>query len=151
MPGLGPAPKDPSRRARRNVDVHPTTTLPFQSCNAPELPKTVDWHPQTRRWWSTWQDSPMAELMGPTDWDFLLDTALMHNALWSGGHWTVAAELRLRVAKFGATPEDRLRLRISWADADAKDGSRPQAAAVPDRASSRYAKLRAVPTPTAED
>lgn len=151
MPGRGLAPKDPSRRARRNVDVHPSTTLPFQSCNPPELPLSKDWHPQTRRWWATWRDSPMAQLMGPTDWDFLLDTALMHHALWADGHWTVAAELRLRVAKFGATPEDRLRLRIQWADADAKDGSRPQAASVPERSSSRYAQLRAVPTPSSED
>jgi hypothetical protein len=145
MPGRGPAPKDPSRRARRNVDTTPTTTLPFQSCNAPQLPDTIDWHPQTRRWWETWSSSPMAEIMGPTDWDFLLDTALMHNALWSNGHWTVAAELRLRVSKFGATPEDRLRLRIQWADADEKDAARPQAVSVPHR--ERYAKLRVVPTP----
>lgn len=145
MAGRGAAPKDPARRARTNKDPHPTITLPFQSCDAPQLPSDFPWHPQTRRWWETWRNSPMASIMGPTDWDFLLDTALMHHSLWEGGHWTLAAELRLRVAKFGATPEDRLRLRVQWADADERDLARPQAANVPDRNSTRYAQLRAVP------
>lgn len=47
-----------------------------------------------------------------TDWDFLLDTALMHHTMWSKQRWEFAAELRLRAAKFGATPEDRMRLRM---------------------------------------
>ena len=38
----------------------------------------------------------------------------------------MAAELRLRVAKFGATPEDRARLRIQFAQADEADSKRPE-------------------------
>ena len=48
-----------------------------------------------------------------TDWDFLLDTALMHHTMWAKARWEFAAELRLRAAKFGATPEDRMRLRLT--------------------------------------
>lgn len=144
MAGHGPAPKPAHRRARVNADPAPTTTLPFQRCEPPELPDDVDWHPQTLRWWAIWQQSPMAEIMGPTDWSFLLDTALMHNAMWKKGQWTLAAEVRLRVAKFGATPEDRLRLRIQWADADAADGRREQTTGIPSRANSRFTGLRAV-------
>jgi hypothetical protein len=44
--------------------------------------------------------------------------------VWAKGQWTLAAELRLRVAKMGATPEDRARLRITFADADEKDEKR---------------------------
>ena len=44
--------------------------------------------------------------------------------MWSKGQWTLAAEVRLRVAKFGATPEDRARLRMVFADADEKDDKR---------------------------
>lgn len=75
--------------------------------------------------------------MTGTDWDFLLDTALLHAELWSGNR-SVAAELRLRVAKFGATPEDRARLRIQVGD-----GEKPPTAKKP--AASRYAHLRVVP------
>lgn len=89
----------------------------------------------------------MSELMGPVDWSYLLDTALMHHSMWTHGQWTLAAEVRLRVAQYGATPADRLRLRIQWADADDKDAKIPQAAPVPNRASARYGQLRVLPTP----
>jgi len=76
------------------------------------LPIREEWHPQTVRWWRHWRTSPQASrMLSEPDWDFLLDTALMHHKMWSQGRWDFAAELRLRVAKFGATPEDRLRLR----------------------------------------
>lgn len=71
-----------------------------------------------------WAESELARDFTATDWSFLLDTALMHHAMWSKGQWTLAAEVRLRVAKFGATPEDRARLRITFADADEKDEKR---------------------------
>jgi hypothetical protein len=71
-----------------------------------------------------WAESELAKDFTATDWSFLLDTALMHHAMWSKGQWTLAAEVRLRVAKFGATPEDRARLRITFADADEKDEKR---------------------------
>jgi len=51
------------------------------------------------------------------------------------GNGAVAAELRLRVAKFGATPEDRLRLRMQVAEPEKAPEARPAA---------RYAHLRAV-------
>lgn len=52
-----------------------------------------------------------------TDWSELLDTAVIHALFWSG-EVKLAAELRLRVAAFGATPADRARLRIVFAQAD---------------------------------
>ena len=71
-----------------------------------------------------WKRSAQAETFTESDWSFLEDTALMHDAMWSKGQWTLAAEVRLRVAKFGATPEDRARLRMVFADADEKDEKR---------------------------
>lgn len=149
MAGTGPAPKDPSRRARRNKDPNPTTRLQFHPCDPPELPNDYAWHPMTVRWWEIWRQSPMAEIMGATDWSFLLDTALMHTTMWDRGQWTLAAEVRLRVAKFGATPEDRLRLRIQWADADDRDSQVPQHAPIPNRDSKRYGQLKVLPLPGA--
>lgn len=35
---------------------------------------------------------------------------MLHHAFWADGRLELAAELRLRQAKFGATPEDRARL-----------------------------------------
>lgn len=145
MPGIGPPPKEPSRRAGHRKDPNPTTRLPFKPCVPPDLPEDCefDWHPQTRAWWKVWQECPQATMMGETDWAYMLDTALMHHHMWGRQQWTLAAEVRQRLAQFGATPADRLRLRIQWADADNKD--LPQTVPIPER--SRYADLKALPTP----
>jgi hypothetical protein len=66
--------------------------------------------------------------MGITDWDFHLDTAVLHNDYWRpaavrNGKLDSAelsptaksnylAEIRQRVAKFGATWEDRAKLQL---------------------------------------
>jgi hypothetical protein len=145
MAGRGPAPKDPSRRARRNADPVATTLLRFEAAEQPELPEDMEWPAATRRWWRMWGESPQAEHFGSTDWDFLLDTALIHAATWSGST-TAATELRLRVAKFGATPEDRARLRMQFAQADEADSKRP--GGKPARES--YADLRVLPSASGE-
>lgn len=77
----------------------------------------------TLAWWQTWRESPQAQTFTETDWAFLIDTALMRHAMWDKGQRTLAAEVRLRAAKFGATPEDRARLKLKVDD----PVSRPQA------------------------
>ncbi|WP_411140258.1 hypothetical protein [Streptomyces sp. x-80] len=151
MAGIGPAPKDPSRRARRNKGPTPQTILRFERAEAPALPTfeiEVDgdlvefaWPARTVEWWDMWRASPQAEHFGSTDWDFLLDTALIHAKYWRGD-LSLAAELRLRVAKHGATMEDRARLRMAFAEADEADGGKGSSGAVAAR--ERYAKLRVV-------
>jgi hypothetical protein len=139
MAGRGPAPKPAHRKAGHSKDGHPTTVLRFEQAEAPELPPSYDWPAPTRRWWATWLASPQAEHFGSTDWDFLLDTALIHAEFWAGNA-AVGAELRLRVAKFGATPEDRARLRMQFAEADAADAKRQ----VPSASREQYGDLRVV-------
>jgi len=146
MAGRGPAPKPADRRARRNKDQIPHTVLRFERADQPPLPDDVDWHPRTRAWWAMWGRAPQSELFTATDWSFLLDTALMHHAMWSKGQWTLAAEVRLRVAKFGATPEDRARLRMVFADADEKDEKRLAKQQQGQSARERYGNLRVLPT-----
>jgi hypothetical protein len=111
MAGKGPAPKSPEQRRRRNVDPIPTQTIAQDGVlRGPDLPSGYPWHSQTFRWWDTWRKSAQAATFTDTDWDFLIDTALLHSSYWNGDN--VGAELRLRVSKFGATPEDRMRLRL---------------------------------------
>ncbi len=127
MAGRGPAPKPtrtrPNDQARRDAET--TTRVDDGVVRGPELPSRMppfvvgkgedasviaDWPAQTLAWWDTWRRSPQAQGWGQTDWDFLLDTAVIHGRFW-WGDLSQANELRLRVAKFGATPEDRQRLR----------------------------------------
>lgn len=123
MAGRGPAPKDPSRRARRNKEPQPLRVIHAEPTAQPDLPAHMDWPQATADWWAMWAESPLSAEFTSTDWAFLLDTALLHAALWSGDS-KAAPELRLRVAKFGATPEDRARLRITFAQADDADEKR---------------------------
>ncbi|PJN40922.1 hypothetical protein CG747_10350 [Streptomyces sp. CB02959] len=145
MAGRGPAPKDPVRRARRNADVMLQTILPFERAAPPELPdwpgEDGDWPVRTRDWWQVWRASPQAEHFSSTDWDFLLDTALIHARLWSG-ELSAAAELRLRVAKFGATPEDRARLRMQFAPDESRENY-PESNS-PQSAKKRYSALKVI-------
>lgn len=136
MAGMGPPPKANGRKIRRNQDQTPTTVVRFERAEQPELPEDIPWPEQTQRWWRMWADSPLSENFGVTDWDFLLDTALLHAQYWSGD-MSKAAEIRLRVAKFGATPEDRARLRIQFAEADERNGAAPQ-----DETQSKSARQR---------
>lgn len=80
-----------------------------------DLPGTFEWPPETLAWWETWRTSAQASKFTDTDWSFLLDTAVLHAEFWLGNR-ALARELRLRAAKFGATPEDRARLRIEIGD-----------------------------------
>jgi len=131
MPGRGPAPKAANKRARRNAEPVTMRILPAVIAEQPELPTRykakddedgtwrdeVDWPIVTVRWWAMWRDSPLAAAFTYNDWSFLMDTALLHAEFWEG-NVKLAPELRLREAKFGATPEDRARLRITFAQAE---------------------------------
>jgi len=76
----------------------------------------IDWPSATVTWWEMWGTSPLASDFTETDWSELLIAAFLH-AEFMEGNYKLAGELRLRTAKFGATPEDRLRLRIQFAQA----------------------------------
>lgn len=112
MAGRGPAPKDPSQRRRRNASEPLTVVQPDGQRYGNPLPDSHEWPAATLAWWETWRTCALAAKLTDTDWSFLLDTAVLHAEYWLGNR-SVAAELRLRVAKFGATPEDRARMKIS--------------------------------------
>lgn len=136
MAGRGPAPKDPNRRARTNSDPIPLRVITADPTEQPDLPTfevehdgeltEFVWPARTREWWQMWKDSPLSAEFTATDWSELLDAAVLHARYWRGDV-KLAAELRLRVAKFGATPEDRARLRITFAQADEAEEKRTPA------------------------
>lgn len=131
MAGRGPAPKDSEKRARANSDPVTLRVVPVLPVRQPELPELwisntqLVWPNQTQEWWRVWGESPLSANFTDSDWSFLLDTAILHAQLWSGDS-KVAGELRLRVAKFGATPEDRQRLRIKFAVPDGEEYEKPK-------------------------
>ena len=152
MAGHGPPRKPDEKRARRNADPVAMRVIVAEPVKQPTLPQIwerntktgkrqrVAWPAETRKWWKMWGDSPLSRDFTSTDWAELLITARLHAAV-VDGDLKHAAELRLRVAKFGATPEDRARLRITFAAADEAE----QKADQPERKrTDRYTGLRAV-------
>lgn len=121
--GNRPVPKPDEQRARRNK-VAPMKVILAEPTAQPPLPESMPggepWPSQTLDWWVMWAESPLSAEYTATDWSYLLDTAISHGQLWSGDS-KAAAELRLRMERFGATPADRARLRITFAQADAAD------------------------------
>lgn len=148
MAGRGPAPKPASQRARTNSDPMGVRVVKAEPVPAPDLPETMPggdpWPVETVTWWEHWRNDPLAAEFRTSDWDELLTAALLHGRVWSG-EVKYAAELRLRVAKFGATQEDRARLRITYAHADEADDKVARRRAATDQpVKSRYQGLRAV-------
>ncbi len=112
--------------ARRNKHTEITLERGDGSLIGPELSWSIDWHPKTKEWWDTWRSSPIAPMLEGTDWEELENTALLHHNIWNSrisvAQMSAAlAEIRQRVAKYGATYEDRLKLRIKFADASFKE------------------------------
>lgn len=113
MAGAGPAPKE--RRTRDRDNAKRDSIIADGQVRGFDLPELSgeDWHPNTVALWEAWRRSPQAvRMVTDLDWHFLLDTMLMHHTMWAKGKWEFAAEVRLRAAKFGVTPEDRLRLKL---------------------------------------
>lgn len=138
MAGRGPAPKAerqrPSDTKARTSEM--TKLATDQQLRGPDLPEG-EWHQRTVDWFSNWRRSAVAQTFVDTDWDFLIDTAVLHSEMWNGnlGH---AAELRLRVGKLAGTPEDRLRMRITI------DKEEQQAATARSMTDDRKARLLAI-------
>ncbi|WP_220234491.1 hypothetical protein [Brachybacterium alimentarium] len=106
-----------------------------------ERPGGLPWPKLTREWWARWAEEPMAREFSGPDWAFLMDTALLHAAVWADGEVKLLGELRLRTAKYGVTPEDRARLRIQYSSADAAEERLEQSGA---GARARRGQIRAL-------
>lgn len=156
MAGRGPAPKDPSKRARRNADPVGHTVLRQETVEPPPLPSRYADFPEVAEWWDSWVNSPQAEVLSSTDWQFLKDTLPLVEAYHYGrdkdglpNGLKYGAEIRLRVAQFGATPADRARLRMTFAAADEAE-RKQNTGREPGAAKSLYSGLRVVGGATSE-
>ena len=146
MAGRGPTPKPAARRARTNSDpvgVRVVESAPVAQPPLPdEMPGGMGWPARTVEWWQMWGNDPLAADFRATDWSELMDCALIHAQVWSG-EIKLAGELRLRTAKFGATAEDRARLRIQFAAADDAEDRRDRRKTSGD-SRAKYKGLKAV-------
>lgn len=120
MAGRGRVPSVPVDKLARPSTRQETELKTDDVARGPDLPEMAAdietgqpyWHPRTVEWYETMRTSEVAQTFLKSDWDFLVDTALLHTAFWRGSY-KHAAELRMRAAAFGITPEHRARLRLT--------------------------------------
>jgi hypothetical protein len=122
----GPKPKD--NAVRRNKHEH-AQQLANSATEGRALPaglgiKTAG----ARRFWKTWATSPQAAKWAETDWAELEITVKLVDAFFQGDV-KLAGEIRQRSAKWGATTEDRARLRMSIEDHEDQDETAGEEAA----------------------
>lgn len=136
MAGKGFAPKN-------QADVKTINYTPSAQPNLPAtMPDGSPWPDETVAFWDALAEYPLSATWTLLEWLYHLDTAVLHGEFWLTGKATYASELRLRLAKIGATAEDRARLRIAFANADEAEGRTPKTPA--SDAKTQFQGLRSV-------
>jgi hypothetical protein len=109
----GPAPKDPSKRQRRNPDQIPHTEIAADAklLKPPKVPDG-DWTPALRRYWDRWARSAMATQFADTDWqrlEMILPLVQRYLETPDVNTWRMIVQTE---SLLGATVADRLRMRV---------------------------------------
>lgn len=147
----GPAPKDPSRRARRNagpqmniVEVspveQPTLGDIFESGRNPMTGQP--WTPASLRLWSELGEFASLGLLQDAQWSLLARAIALDDASLNGFP-VHAKEARLQFSKFGIAPDDLVKMRIQFAQADEVEEKRRTSRSAADSRGA-YKALRAV-------
>ncbi|WP_125262030.1 hypothetical protein [Streptomyces alboflavus] len=135
----GPAPKD--NAVRRNHHPH-AQQLPAERQPGRELPKALGIKTSgAKRFWKTWSTAPQTAAWTETDWAELELTTKLVDGLFQGD-LKLAGEIRQRTAKWGATVEDRARLRMALVEPDEDEhGASAEAPAEADMDEELYRML----------
>ncbi|GHF61274.1 hypothetical protein ABZ616_14185 [Streptomyces noursei] len=109
----GPAP-NPNARRRNTDHALGEHGLSLSSGEGRALPKSLGIETGgAKRFWKTWAAAPQTEHWLETDWAELELTTRLVDAFYQG-NVRLAGEIRQRVGRWGATTEDRARLRMNF-------------------------------------
>ncbi|MCM1967806.1 hypothetical protein [Streptomyces sp. G1] len=109
----GPAP-DPNARRRNTSHALGEHDLTPTSGEGRALPKALQISTSgAKRFWRTWSRSPQTQHWLETDWSELEITTRLVDDFYLG-NVRLAGEIRQRVGRWGATTEDRARLRMDF-------------------------------------
>ncbi|MGW1867938.1 phage terminase small subunit [Streptomyces mauvecolor] len=109
----GPAP-NPNARRRNTDHALGEHGLSHGSGEGRALPKALAIETGgAKRFWRTWASAPQTEHWLETDWAELELTTRLVDAFYQG-NVRLAGEIRQRVGRWGATTEDRARLRMNF-------------------------------------
>ncbi|MEV8022507.1 hypothetical protein AB0O76_40685 [Streptomyces sp. NPDC086554] len=136
----GPAP-NPNSVRRNTTHALGEQKLSGTAGAGRELPKALGISTgAAKRFWKTWAKAPQTEGWLETDWAELeLTTKLVD--LFYQGDTKLAGEIRQRVGRWGATTEDRARLRMSFDKQVEAEAKKPETASETDMDAELYKLL----------
>lgn len=73
----------------------------------PTLPDDIEWGGRTAAWWESLDSVPGSDTWTAADWQYAMDTALVHRAVWQDGDLAQLKELRMREQSMGISPAAR--------------------------------------------
>lgn len=73
----------------------------------PDLPDGIEWGDRTAAWWNALDTVPGSDTWTAADWQYAMDTALVHRAVWQDGDLAQLKELRMREQSMGISPAAR--------------------------------------------
>lgn len=125
MAGRKPSERPVAHRVKPTVDWTEVLNVPYTG-ETPDLPLyrmvlkdgeavEVPIENRTRDWWNALIKMPHVVLWQDSDWQYALDTAMVH-ATAAHGSITAMAELRMREKTLGTTVDARRDLRIRYID-----------------------------------
>ena len=113
-------PKPDGERQRRNKRSDEMNLEWDGVVRGPTLPTGYPWCKATKKWWNKFRRSPQAMICAPSDWQFMIDTALIYDRIWRDPEnipatqlATLMSELRRRTAVYGFTSDDRMHRRMN--------------------------------------
>lgn len=143
MAGRKPADRPTVTRHKPTIEWTDVPNVPY-SGPRPELPKSrmvmtprgelqeFPLETRTFEWWAAISTMPHCILWTPSDWQFCVDTALVH-AEACHGKAAAMSELRQREKIMGTTVDARRDLRIRYVDPEAENTEIAPVASLTDR------------------
>ena len=69
----------------------------------PKLPEDIPFPDETVKWFEGWRNSSRSDDWDELQWQYLIDTALVHSAVWGSQDFSMLGELHKRLAYMGLT------------------------------------------------
>lgn len=72
----------------------------------PTLPTDTDWPAETVTWFNAWRDDRCSDRWDERQWQYVMDTAIVHALMYGSNDFGALAELDKRLRFMGLTFED---------------------------------------------
>ena len=73
----------------------------------PTLPEDIPFPDETLKWFESWRNSSRSDDWDELQWQYLMDTALVHSSVWGSQDFSMLGELHKRLSYLGVNFEEK--------------------------------------------